>query len=832
MKKIVKTFLIITFLPNIIHAEERVAGCLKSVSTLSGPIEVLNKELTSCGFNKGLAELEKVKKDQEEYVLDKLSSKLALQINQNLEETALLTNFFNSNGDDLLMKDSDPDGKIKNACSLSQLKKIETCGSSKRNNQYNAKLNLLMNKLNPSGKKSKYGDGLFGVLAEKYTKSLGISGLGGGSSLQCPLDGGVSDFILASQLDEISANDILKGVGATDDVFKTRFDSFAQLKIIKDAGKTDEFKKYLSLFNPKKDLSAKKYITQFFTNKKNQKDFIVPAMAESCARVTKNLNRFLCSELEELGSTDSKVSSDLFNKLDVAPMDDQYEIDFKNDPVALRAYGFQCLALVKNKNSHFQNEEKLDDWYKDFTSNTRPEVSSDKANDKNNAFCANYSCSTAEAKNMISCKAGGPLTSADFSKMKGCDLVPLGENCQSDALKAIAYLEGNEKLRTSAGMIFGSSESSAPSQNDAKKSKSTLPDFAENFLGVEGSLIALGKPVTPITVAEKTQDFKDRQLATANPPYEPPTRKTEVASNETNNAGNSLNGASYVENNNMPPIGNSNLAINNSFMPTSNSKTSGPITGVRNKSKAKDSSYWTDDNDETAPAKTKHESAKNNEVVNHDAAIANKSGNSEFNKEQFENYKNQVARELSANRDRINSVNGELSRTQRELVDTRAEMERRLSSLERKYTDAKNSNDPKEVAEAKNFKKEADTVRADIAKLSREPAAVSSGGGVIITTEKLKSLKEDELQKMGIDIDESFVIAVKVKDEKDNTERLVNIPVIRHSSNGKSYLIPRYDGKNSEIMKAIEKSPLFKDFIREVKSKMKTFTNLRDFIKA
>jgi len=121
-------------------------------------------------------------------------------------------------------------------------------------------------------------------------------------------------------------------------------------------------------------------------------------------------------------------------------------------------------------------------------------------------------------------------------------------------------------------------------------------------------------------------------------------------------------------------------------------------------------------------------------------------------------------------------------------------------------------------------------LRAELAYKNRAPASVAaSGDGVIVTTDKLKTLKEEELQKLGVDIEQSFVIAIKVKE--GNNEKLVNVPVIRHTSKGKSYLIPRYEGKNDEIMKAIEKSPLFKDFILEVKSKMKAFTGLRDLIK-
>lgn len=83
--------------------------------------------------------------------------------------------------------------------------------------------------------------------------------------------------------------------------------------------------------------------------------------------MSENINRFLCSDLTELGSLDDNASKSLFNKLNTTDsMEDQYEVNF-NDPSILTAYGMQCIAKenrLKNpnieKNKNFQS---IDQWY-------------------------------------------------------------------------------------------------------------------------------------------------------------------------------------------------------------------------------------------------------------------------------------------------------------------------------------------------------------------------------------------------------------------------------------------------------------------------------------
>ena len=322
------------------------------------------------------------------------------------------------------------------------------------------------------------------------------------------------------------------------------------------------------------------------------------------------------------------------------------------------------------------------------------------------------------------------------------------------------------------------------------------------------------------------EDFKERKLNSEIPPYKAPnSERTEYAKNDK--------AESVFET--APSIPRTPNEYTSTVTPTSivnrilpSGSTSQRIEGVRRNSK---NDYWTDDLPETTK-KDKTTKTSQNDSATPGAQSSPSTQNSEFTKQEFENYKSEVSKELNANRSKISAVSGELARTQQELASQRAEMERRFADLERKQNEFKDSSKPKEVAEVKSLKKEADTLKSDMAKLDRAPASISSGsGGLIVTPESLKTLSEVELQKRGVDIDESFVISIKIKDKNGINEELVNVAVIRHNTNGKSYLIPRYEGKNEEIIKAIEKSPLFSDFIKVVKTKMKSFASLRDIIK-
>jgi hypothetical protein len=831
MKKLLSIFILLLPMYNAI-ASDVATFCLQKLTTLSGEIEILNKEITSCGYNKGLAELEKAQDEQRKFVYDKLADKLVTKLVQNSEETALLATYFNSLGDDLLMKGADSEEKVRKQCSLTQMKNIENCGGVKKGPFYEIKLKLLKEKLNPNKNLSINGkNGLYEILASKFLNNSGLSKNLGDKKLSCPLDGGVSGFLLQSQIDEHSALEIMAGAKGSKAKFESSLDSFAQFKLIKSAGDKaiESFRKYLLQPMPK-DSKPEEYIAKFFTDKENQKNYFAPTLAAECVAINENVNKFLCSDLEDLGSVKNEVSSKLFNKLEVAPMDDQYEIDFDNDPIALRAYGFQCLSQAKNK--EFSDAEKkegseLDRWYADFTRSTRPELSNKNDQSVNEKFCADYTCSTEDSKKASSCKTGGPLTSIDLSIVMEC---PLGEKCISDVLKSIEYLSNLEKLKTKKGKVYGD-YSNSQSTNQIKEGETELPDFVENYLGVEGSLFALGLPVTDIAIAEKKDNFKSRGLSDTPPQYQTPQKETAYAKNNNESKNNQVGETTQV----FAPIQNYNYDFE-----TRNSavkeKIAERFAATKKLTKASSNDFW--GNTQVDPPKSKKVLDKRDLEVDDNLRDNDEKSSSAIS--QSDNLKSSIDKtfrdqqaQIDAAFKAIDRQRNELASQRDELASQKAEFNRRLNDLEREELEDKNSsNQAIRKAEAGAIAKDLKALDSGIAQVDRKIASVASSDGLVTTPEKLKKMNEKDLIELGVEIEESFVIALKVKDEKTKKETLVKIPVIRNNSNGKSFLVPKYDGKNPDIAKAIKESPLFKEFISIVKKESRNFSNLSEYIGA
>lgn len=485
----------------------------------------LEKLVSDCALQKQLASDQAVQNEHRKNVYDKLAEKLAIQIKQNSEDISLLTAFYNANGQDLMMNSSE----IAQSCRLDSIKSIETCGGKKTGPFQKSKLDILKSKLPKNSNTPFKGDqSLYGIMAGKFYSDLGIKEKG--NDLQCPLEGSSGSFMIKSQLDELSAENIIDILANTTDNQDDIFEHYPQLKIIKNSNDQEfinTFKKFTK--NKPASKSAKEHISSFFFDPQNQKK-LAPTLAKQCSSINENLNRFLCSDITELGSLDDNTSRSLFNKLNTTDsMEDQYEVDF-SVPAVLTAYGMQCIAKEnKLKNPNIEKEknfESIDQWYSNFTKNTREEDSIDVANSKVEAFCSMYTCQHPTAKKEKSCKNGGPLSSHELSQSLGCHLKPLGKECFEESLKTISYMQNLEKLKNDSKDQVAV-DTSSPSSNSSptrqeKIVSGRLPNFAENYFGVEGSLKALGKPVTAYEISEKKQDFAEKKLATNEPVYNSP----------------------------------------------------------------------------------------------------------------------------------------------------------------------------------------------------------------------------------------------------------------------------------------------------------------------
>lgn len=247
MKKTIHFFISFWVLITSVYANSGLVNCQSRLDDKSALSE-LSKSITSCEMQTGIANLDGVKEEHRKNIYEKLSTKLSLQINQNSEELALLTTFFAANDQDLLMNND----QVKNKCNLANIEKIENCGGKKTGSLHAMKLQMLKDKLRKSNSKNDYGDDLSGIMAEKYMHNLGLTSVANkkASALSCPVEGSSGSFLLQSQIDEISANDIINVFSNPNSSSDIVFDQYAQLKLIKDASKDnpafmEKFKSYL-----------------------------------------------------------------------------------------------------------------------------------------------------------------------------------------------------------------------------------------------------------------------------------------------------------------------------------------------------------------------------------------------------------------------------------------------------------------------------------------------------------------------------------------------------------------------------------------------------------
>ena len=774
----------------------------------TNPLNTLQKNINNCQFQAKIVDFEKVKEEHRKTIYAKLAQKLTTQINQNSEELGLLTSFFNANNQDLSMNSPE----VKNKCQLENLKAIENCGGKKTDSLHAMKLEMLMKNLkNGTNSKSKFGEGLYGVLAEKYVSNLGLSNSGNSESLQCPIEGSAGSFILQSQLDDLSAEKIINDYLISNEAGDSNNDSYAQLKMIKNTNNPafiEKFKDYVRK-KPKTD-TAKKRITDFFLDKENQK-ILAPSLASQCDNINKNINKFLCSDLDEIGSLNTETSTKLFNGLDVGSIDDQFGVD-KEDPLVITAYGFQCMAQAKSTfagalgaSDGASKEQTVDGWYKDFTNNTRPEGSDKTSNGINKTFCDNYTCQSDKSKENDSCKTGGPLSSKDLATMMGCLINPRGDKCDSLTLKSVDYMASLEKIKASSGLYVGNSgNSSSPDNTQIQKVKSSLPDFAENYLGVQGSLIALGKPVTEVTIAEKTQDFKERNLNTNPPAYNPPNGNV-----ETRLAGPTTNNAPIIQDHsyNYSDEGSSSptkaiKGVRSSKTSVADSSNSPEITGP-GAIVPKTNSLNVNDNNKSAKSETTSNATSAN-ATQPSAIDPTKIVTSN----PFDSWAKRLADKestLNARENLADSRDSEYWRRESELRAREAEL------AAAKVAEANSGNKEKTAATAttKSEERPQTPSRSEIAaaKLKQEIADLNaSPSGLIVTPEKLDKLQKKDLTKYGVNVEEPFVISVRLKG------KLIHVRVAKVSVKGKTFLAPRLNEDNEEIKEAVLKSPLFKEF--------------------
>lgn len=776
--------------------------CQQYIDT-NGVIQKL--DLPNCKLAAGLAQMSDVEANHRSEIYKKMADKLAMQITQSVEETAMIGKAFSDNDSFLAPIES---------CKLGLVDKNANCGGHK-SNTYQERLNFLNDNLISrigSGANSKMS--LQELLVEKANKSLGASDPK--ELAKCPIEGASGAFALSSQLTEEAAHNIFdilndKRFDVNDRL--SVFNSNPILKLVSDGNPkiAQHFADYLKAYDKKSSSSVKNYLENyFFKNAENKKAFS-NTLEEKCKSVTQNITTFLCSEDlkgSELASLDQNASTKLFGlnpKLDDQEILDDAEF---GGPNFYSAYGFQCLAKAEiASGNRINSENSVDSWFKQFTARTRPElpVDGDMLTD-NNKFCSKFTCTDPSVKEAQSCKNGGPLHSSDLFKVYKCN----PETCDENILQYISYMQSIEKNPSPKNIA-----SNDPNSPKTDKEKLRYSSFLENYLGVQGTIKAEGREVTPITIAEKTKEMHERKVEVAQSPVKQfaAAANTGVTSSEAAAPIQSTISSSSFESpkevssaksaSSTPTPRKSVSAANNRY--TASADTAEHDAEVK---KMRSELEELTNNMKGSPSEKLATIADNNAAfVPSNLGGSNRSDitRSQSNAERLRNEEYQR---------RLNAWEAELRARESNLFnrETRTPMNAQNNSMDKdKANDpvAKSTASDSKAMLTSNSEKESDKEGGKNKKAqgnSLANAGSNDNTDTIISVDDLKNLNKEALADFGLNGKETFIMKVL------HDKKYYNIAVKTFPYKGHSILVPLLNDSNSKLSSIVLESPLFSDY--------------------
>ncbi|MBC7429932.1 MAG: hypothetical protein H7336_15060, partial [Bacteriovorax sp.] len=802
-------FIFLISLTNYAATENQVKECHAKIQ-ISNAIEKLN--VPNCGFAQGLAKNLEVQDYHRNKIYDKLSEKLALQIEQSLEENALLAQYYTSNNQELLPSG---DSKVKKHCRLDIAGEIETCHGKNTQNDpsFKFRLNLLKSKLknNMTAGCSKKVLSLQEILGTKVRHIIGAqekdNSQCGVEKNSCPIQGASGAFTLAAQLDDVSSKEFIDLIQNTNTLparIENFFNAYPQFKLIKNAkgNLKYNFINYLKGFKSNQG-TAKEYINQFIFNIPGNQKQLTDTLATQCEDLNNNMETFLCGkdlEGSQLASLDSTASINLFglnpNLLDADIFDDAPG-DREN---FYAAYGFQCLAKTqKEKGIKLNRENSIDAWFNNFTKNTRPQsISNDDVEASNNKFCSIYKCEGENVKSSIACKNGGPITSDGLKKIFDCE----HKFCRTDILKYISYMEGLKNIENiQSGIASNADASNNLSSVSSLESKPRYSAFLENYLGVNGTLLAEGKKITPLAIAEKSNEFKERQLD--------PTPSAREAKNDTKpsmltsllpaNYGKSILGEQVVDNSikvTAPTRFDQTASNDDYFQYPKKTKTSrnAPTVDKESNNGLPSANYERDaeikrlraDLESVTKSIKGSESEKLAAVTDNNARFSPNTMGGTNKIDSFKGLNNSEKERVDQYQKNLNSWDSHLNKWQNDIAD-------RDSRSPTNNSETNNARRVESEISVRSSKSDAQlqltAADKEKGKLAKSGASVSTSGGIdspeaIVSSDDLANLKLESLKKLGINSKSDFIIKIRYQ------QKYYNVSVKTFSYKGKDVLVP------------------------------------------
>lgn len=782
------------FHTSLILAETTQTPCL----TKDGSLGLNTLEKYDCNLVQEIIKDPKIKSEFTQEIQKKLAQKLSKKVSESLEEIGLLDAYFDSLGLDLSQNSSE----VQKNCQLKEIAKPK-CAL----DEVAKKKMAVLSSYFPTMKKEKIiGKVQSSLLGGMIAKSSEVRGSGNSKNInECPGESQAGKFFIEAQFSNVDAKELITGLksGKRRQISRT-YEFYPQLKMISEIPQLlSSFEKEMMAFIPG-NLSEKDFVDQFIKRPETQMQ-LAKKLADKCEAIATNIDDFICKEPVHLATTEADRKALLGSKDDLL---------FKEI-----ARGYSC-AVTDEK--ELVKDQTIGFWYSNFSKDLRDEVKSDEVALFAEPFCNLFSCKNEQVKKLPSCKSGGPIKGQELH-----DLLCLAQsdNCTTKIQKYISYLKLIEK-DAAISLSQGSLASSTPENNSpgARSDKpSSYSSFYQNFLGVEGTLLAEGKVLTPTAIENKRAEFQEKKIG----------------------SGVNLNLAEKIESKVNPIV---------TLAPGRDNESTSTQAMVRVPS-GQDNFVTSDPNNQMrkipyqamTPRKVERTSAYNqsslggssqtgNDIKELQAELAKVvkglNGSDEQNLKTV-SQNNQVV-VSSATKSNGASIVSDMTRTERERLERYRQSlgawENRLqnwsSDLRQRevqgFNGPKIDETPKEVM-ANNIGKgvsignKGNAVlsasngngKAKLAEGGNEQAAdkfLADDGSIILNSENLSSFGRETLSKIGILSQESFILNVR------HENRIYAIPVQTFKHKGKSLFVPLLNEKNRDLAKIVIESPLFSDY--------------------
>lgn len=779
------------FHSSLILAETTQSPCL----TKDGSLGLNTLEKYDCNLVQEIIKDPKIKSEFTQEIQKKLAQKLSKKISESLEEIGLLDAYFDSLGLDLSQNSSE----VQKNCQLKEMAKPK-CAL----DEVGKKKMAVLSSFFPTMKKEKIvGKVQSSLLGGMIAKSSEVRGSGNSKNInECPGESQAGKFFIEAQFSNVDAKELIAGLksGKGRQISRT-YELYPQLKMISEIPQLlSTFEKEMIAFIPG-NLSEKEFVDQFIKRPETQMQ-LAKKLADKCEAIATNIDDFICKEPVHLATTEADRKALLGSKDDLLTK----EI----------ARGYSC-AVTDEK--ELVKEQTIGAWFASFSKDLRDEVKSDEVALFAEPFCNLFSCKDVQVKKLPSCKTGGPIKGQELH-----DLLCLAQsdNCTTKIQKYISYLKLIEK-DAEISLSQGSLASSTPGNNSpgARSDKpSGYSSFYQNFLGVEGTLLAEGKVLTPSAIENKRAEFQEKKIG----------------------SGANLNLAEKIEpkvspNATLAP-GRDNESINTQALARTPSGQDSFVTSSNNQMRKIPYQVTIPRKTERASGFSQSSPASNsqsgNDIKELQAELAKVvkglNGSDEQNLKTVSQNNQVVVGNIpksSGTSDMTRAERERLERYRQSLGAWENRLQNWSSDLRQRevqgFNGTKTDETPKEVIASNNGKgtsvgnKGSSVLSASsgngkatkITEGGNEQAAdkfLADDGSIILNSENLSSFGRETLSKIGILSQESFILNVR------HENRIYAIPVQSFKHKGKSIFVPLLNEKNRNLAKIVIESPLFSDY--------------------